>query len=377
MQTPPSYQRYQRQTILPGFGDAGQYKLLSGSVLVIGAGGLGCPVLQYLAAAGVGVIGIADYDMVSLTNLHRQVLYTMEDIGKPKAEKAAEKLRALNPEIIYRVFNEPVSTSNIIHMIKEFDIVVDGTDNFATRYLINDACVLMDKPLVFGAISRFEGQVSVFNVPSGIEGHCIHYRDLFPNPPKDGEVLNCAESGVLGVLPGIIGSFMANEVIKLLSGLGKTLTGKLLTYNALTNESMQWQLQKRSDSDRLVPPTVSALQQKDYAWECGMPSAELEIDASVFEGMLKEGSVLLIDVREPHETPVLKRWEHLRIPLAKLMVDGIVPDDERIVFICQSGKRSLTAANWGKEKYAGKKFYSLRGGVEGAPHLEVGGDTNL
>lgn len=374
MKTPASYQRYQRQTILPGFGDAGQYKLLSGRVLVIGAGGLGCPVLQYLAAGGVGVLGIADHDTVSLSNLHRQVLYTMEDIGKPKAETAAEKLRALNPDIVYRVFNEAVTTSNIIHLIKEYDVVVDGTDNFATRYLVNDACVLMDKPLVFGAISRFEGQVSVFNVPSGLDGACIHYRDLFPNPPKDGEVLNCAESGVLGVLPGIIGSFMANEVIKLLSGLGKALSGTLLTYNALTNETMQWQLQKRSDSDGLVPPTVLALHQKDYAWECGLPSAELEIDTAIFEELLKEGNVVLIDVREPHETPVLKRWENLKIPLAKLMQDGFVPGKEQIVFICQSGKRSLTAANWGKEKYADKKFYSLKGGVEA---LEVGGDTKI
>ena len=363
MQTPDTYKRYQRQTILPGFGDAGQYKLLSGRVLVIGAGGLGCPVLQYLAAAGVGVIGIADHDTVSLSNLHRQVLYTMEDIGKPKAEMAAEKLRALNPELIYRVFNEAVTTSNIVHLMKEFDVVVDGTDNFATRYLVNDACVLMDKPLVFGAISRFEGQVSVFNVPSGLDGACIHYRDLFPNPPKEGEVLNCADSGVLGVLPGIIGSFMANEVIKLLTGLGKGLSGTLLTFNALTNESLQWQLQKRLDSDGLVPSSVAALQQRDYSWECGMPSDGIEIDVATFEVMLKEGNVALIDVRELDETPELKRWPHQKIPLGTLMKGEGTFYAKQIVFICQSGKRSLTAANWGKEKYADKKFYSLSGGL--------------
>jgi len=364
MQTPDTYKRYQRQTILPGFGDAGQYKLLSGRVLVIGAGGLGCPVLQYLAAAGVGVIGIADCDTVSLTNLHRQVLYSMEDIGKPKAGTAAEKLRALNPELIYRVFNEAVTTSNIIHLIKEYDIVVDGTDNFATRYLVNDACVLMNKPLVFGAISRFEGQVAVFNVPSGLDGDCIHYRDLFPNPPKDGEVLNCADSGVLGVLPAIIGCFMANEVIKLLSGLGRPLSGTLLTYNALTNDSMQWQLQKHPESDRLVPFTVAALQQKDYAWECGLPPAGLEVDAVAFEAMLKEGNVELIDVRELEEKPELKQWSHQKIPLRTLMKDGRTFFAGQVVFICQSGKRSITAANWGNGKYADKKFYSLRGGVE-------------
>jgi adenylyltransferase/sulfurtransferase len=362
---PESYQRYQRQTILPGFGDAGQYKLLSASVLVIGAGGLGCPVLQYLAAAGVGTIGIADHDSVSLTNLHRQVLYSMEDIGKSKAPVAAQRLKALNPDNTYRIFDEYVSTSNIIHMIKEFDVVVDGTDNFATRYLINDACVLMNKPLVFGAISRFEGQVAVFNVPSGLEGECIHYRDLFPHPPQDGEVLNCAESGVLGILPGIIGSFMANEVIKLLSGLGKTLSGTLLTYNALTSEVMQWQLQKNPESDQLVPASVMELHSKDYAWECRVHSTDLEIDVATLEVMLKEGDMVLIDVRELNETPVLTRWAHQKIPLGTLMDEDRTFHAEHIVFICQSGKRSLAAAEWAKKTYKGMEFFSLKGGVLG------------
>lgn len=366
MNNPPaSYQRYQRQTILPGFGIAGQYKLLSASVLVIGAGGLGCPVIQYLAAAGVGKIGIADYDTVSLTNLHRQVLYTMDDIGKPKASVAAQRLQALNPENNYQVFDEAVTPASIIHIIKDFDVIVDGTDNFATRYLINDACVLMDKPLVFGAVSRFEGQVTVFNVPSGLQGESIHYRDLFPHPPQDGEVMNCAESGVLGVLPAIIGSLMANEVIKLLAGLGKPLSGTLLSYNALTNDMMQWKLQKHSESNKLVPPTVSALRQKDYAWECGIQSNDLEIDTADLDVLLMAGNVALIDVREMHETPVLRGWEHRQIPLGTLMQDEMDFTSAHIVFICQSGKRSLTAANWAKEKCKDKKFYSLRGGVEG------------
>ncbi len=362
---PESYERYQRQTILPGFGDEGQYKLLTASVLVIGAGGLGCPVLQYLTAAGVGTIGIADHDTVSLTNLHRQVLYTMDDIGKPKASLAAQRLKAMNPDITFRIFDEYVSPANIIDIIREFDVIVDGTDNFSTRYLINDACVLMDKPLVFGAISRFEGQVAVFNVPTGYEGECIHYRDLFPHPPQDGEVLNCAESGVLGVLPGIIGALMANEVTKLIAGLGKLLSGSMVTYNALMNESMEWQLKKHPDSDKLVPLTVSELQQKDYAWECGVNATGIETDAEGVEQMIKNGNVLLIDVREPHEAPALKRWKHGKVPTAALMQEGIHSDKEQIVFICQSGKRSLTVANWAKEKYADKKFYSLRGGVLG------------
>ena len=363
---PTSYQRYQRQTILPGMGDAGQYKLLSGSVLVMGAGGLGCPVLQYLAAAGVGTIGIADSDTVSLTNLHRQVLYTMEDIGKPKAQMAAMHLRQLNPDIHYQVFNENISAHSIIHMMKEYDVVVDGTDNFATRYLINDACVLLGKPLVFGAISRFEGQVCVFNVPAGLQGDCIHYRDLFPHPPKDGEVLNCAESGVLGVLPGIIGSLMANEAIKLLTGLGKPLSGSLLTYNALTNETMQWALSKSPDSDALVPATVAELHQHDYSWECGVPDNRLEIGLHEFEALLAKENVHLIDVREKHELPVLQRWPHEQISLGALMGgEKSLPAADHIVFICQSGKRSLTAANWAKGNKEGGRFYSLRGGVLG------------
>jgi sulfur-carrier protein adenylyltransferase/sulfurtransferase len=361
----PILKRYQRQTILPELGISGQYKLLSASVLVIGVGGLGCPVLQYLAAAGLGIIGIADHDTVSLTNLHRQVLYDMEDIGKPKAVVAAEKLKALNPEIQYRVFNEAVETSNIIHIIKEFDVVVDGTDNFATRYLINDACVLMSKPLVFGAISRFEGQVAVFNVPAGKDGVCIHYRDLFPHPPKNGEVLNCAEAGVLGVLPGIIGTMMANEVIKLLTGMGSTLSGKILTFNALTNETLQWMVSKRPDSDVLVPATIAELHKKDYNWECGMYDSSIEIGIQAFERMRLRENVRLIDVREAHEVPELTKWPHEQIPLDVLMRRENLFNEEHIVFICQSGKRSLMAANWAKENFTHGKFHSLRGGVLG------------
>lgn len=360
------FKRYQRQVLLPEFGIGGQYKLLSASVLVIGAGGLGCPVLQYLAAAGLGTIGIADHDRVSLTNLHRQVLYGTDDIGKPKAVVAAEKLKALNPEIQYRVFNEAVDTSNIIDMMNEFDVVVDGTDNFVTRYLINDACVLMSKPLIFGAISRFEGQVAIFNVPTGKDGVCIHYRDLFPHPPKDGEVLNCAEAGVLGVLPGIIGTMMANEVIKLITGMGKNLCDSLITYNAITNETMKWQLSKNKDSDALVPANVADLLKHNYAWECGMPEQGLEIDVAGVEDLLNSGEeITLIDVREPGEMPTLTRWPHQQISLARLLADGVHLDTGSIVFICQSGKRSLTAAIWAKENFAGRKVFSLKGGLFG------------
>ncbi|MBD0294073.1 MAG: HesA/MoeB/ThiF family protein, partial [Flavisolibacter sp.] len=211
-------ERYQRQVILQEFGEAGQQKLLQAKVLVIGAGGLGCPVLQYLAAAGVGVVGIADDDIVSLTNLHRQVLYSMSDIGKSKVERAAAILRQLNPDIEIIPYHLRLTNKNALDIITAYDIVVDATDNFPTRYLLNDACVLLSKPLIYGAVSKFEGQVAVFNGVGSSGEKSVNYRDLFPVPPQEDEVPNCAEAGVLGVLPGIIGSLQAGEVIKLITG---------------------------------------------------------------------------------------------------------------------------------------------------------------
>src|SRR5204862_3188744 len=214
------YERYQRQIILPGFREKGQRELLQTKVIVVGAGGLGCPALQYLTAAGVGTIGIIDDDVVSLNNLQRQVLYSVNDIGFSKAERAAITLRQLNTGIKIISYYERLTTQNALALFKEFDIIIDGTDNFSTRYMINDACVLLNKPLVYGAISQFEGQVSVFRNKNEED---VNYRDIFPDPPKDGEVLNCAEAGVLGVLPGIIGTMMANETIKLITSIGEPL----------------------------------------------------------------------------------------------------------------------------------------------------------
>jgi adenylyltransferase/sulfurtransferase len=364
MKQDPTYIRYQRQTILPGWGDVAQHKLLSASVLVIGAGGLGCPVLQYLAAAGVGCIGIADGDLVSLTNLHRQVLFGMEDIGKPKASTAALKLKALNPNIGYKVFDEDITSENAINMMRGFHLVVDGSDNFATRYLVNDACVLLQIPLVFGAISQFEGQVAVFNVPSVEEGHCIQYRDMFPQPPAAGEVLNCAEAGVIGVLPGIIGSLMANEAIKLLSGVGKSLSGSLLTYHALTNQMNTWQLHKRSDSDALVPKTVSDFQNTNYQWLCGIRENVLELDKEQVEEKINKESIQLIDVRGLQEYPELPHWDHIKIPMEDIFSGVELPRSDAFIFVCQSGKRSLQVATWYLEKYKGQtKAFSLKGGI--------------
>src|SRR4026208_639604 len=295
------YERYHRQIILPEFGEQGQQKLISAKVLVIGAGGLGCPALQYLTAAGVGTIGIVDDDVVALNNLHRQVLYSVNDIGLSKAERAADILRQLNPTIKISAYNERLTTQNTLTLFDEFDIIIDGTDNFSTRYMINDACVLLNKPLVYGAISQFEGQVSVFNhQPLNESNKAVNYRDLFPDPPKDGEVLNCAEAGVLGVLPGIIGTMMANETIKLITGIGEPLINQLLTYNALNNQVYILNLSARKETRSLIPKNKKEFLQIDYEWLCASPVQQAEVDSDIFNGMVAKGNIDVIDVRELH-----------------------------------------------------------------------------
>ena len=225
--------RYHRQIILPGFGVAGQQKLKNASVLVIGAGGLGAPNLQYLTAAGIGRIGVVDFDKVSLSNLQRQVLFGTDEVGRNKVETAIEKLKQLNPNVQFDGYPVKIEAGNARELINSYDLVVDGSDNLPTRYLVNDACVLLGKPLVYGAIFRFEGQVSVFNqlLPSGSRGP--NYRDLFPTPPPPDMVPNCSESGVFSALPGIVGSMQANEAIKVITGMGETLSGRLLLFDGL------------------------------------------------------------------------------------------------------------------------------------------------
>ncbi len=230
-----SDRQYERQVILKEFGKEGQEKLRRARLLAVGAGGLGCAALQYLVAAGVGTIGIVDFDTVDITNLHRQVLYSFEDIGKPKAETAASKLRAMNPDAEIIVYPFTLTQHIALEIIAEFDLVIDCTDNFSSRYMINDACVFLGKPLVFGAVWQFEGQVGVFNLSNENDGYTTNYRDLFPNQPDLSRSLSCQEAGVLGVLPGIIGTLQATEAIKIITGIGKPLSNSILTYNALTN----------------------------------------------------------------------------------------------------------------------------------------------
>ncbi len=358
------YERYQRQILLKEFGIEAQQKLLQAKVLVIGAGGLGCPALQYLAAAGVGTIGIVDDDVVSITNLHRQVLYTVDDISLSKAETAAKRLNALNDEITINVHSIRLTNKNALSIIEDYHLVIDGTDNFSSRYMINDACVLLNKPLIYGAVSKFEGQVAVFNFNNSKITRALNYRDLFPNPPKDNEVLNCAEAGVLGVLPGIVGTMQANETIKLITGIGKTLAGKILVYNALDNSTHEFSLSLCDSTQNLIPGNTDAFFNMNYDWLCASQAGkEFEISIEQFDNLITNNNAVIIDVREKHEEPFVNEFKHLQLSLNELTACNPVIDQEHIVLFCQSGKRSLQAARFLKSVFGNKKVYSLSGGI--------------
>ena len=360
----PSYERYQRQILLKGFGVSGQQKLLAAKVLVVGAGGLGCPALQYLAAAGVGTIGIVDEDIVSITNLHRQILYTVEDIGFSKSVKAKERLAKLNPEINIVAYNERLTTDNALAIINDYDLVIDATDNFSTRYLINDACVLLNKPIVYGAVSQFEGQVAILNYNSNAENVAANYRDLFPTPPVDGEVLNCAEAGVLGVLPGIIGSMQASETIKLIAGIGKPLINCLWTYHSLTNQFYEIEIVALAASRSLLPANEADFRKMDYEWFCATPASKFEINWDNFNQISNSADIEIIDVRELGETPLPTAFHYSQIPLSQFKENIATLNKDTLIVFCQSGKRSLQAAQWLFDTFGEtKKIYSLKGGV--------------
>lgn len=358
-----SYDRYQRQMILKGFGGNAQQKLLDAGVLIIGAGGLGCPVLQYLAGAGIGTIGIIDDDMVSLENLHRQTLYSTSDIGFLKAEIAAEKLRALNPDISITPYSVRLSQKNCLDIFPSYDIILDCTDNFSTRYMINDACVLLGKPLVSGAVSQYEGQVAIFNCPSPVGEDPVNYRDLFPEPPKSGEVMNCAEVGVLGALPGIIGSIQAGETIKLITGIGEPLINRMFTYNLLNNQTYELILGKNKTVHKTMPLNNETFLQTDYEWMCGNIAQDVEIDAAQFNELRALENTLIIDVREYDEYPTVTEFPHLKIPLSELENNLNKLRAETIIFFCQAGSRSLKAVQMVSDKIIAKNILSLHGGI--------------
>ena len=346
--------RFERQVILPGFGPEGQAKLKHASVLVIGAGGLGCPALLYLAAAGVGRICVVDGDVVALSNLNRQVLFGQQDLGKNKAHTAVRYFQEKYNDIQWKAIPEFITVENAQELIFHYDVVVDGSDNFPTRYLVNDACVLLKKTLVFGAIHQHEGQVSVFNQGPG----SCNYRDLYPKPPAANEIPNCAETGVLGVVPGIIGSLMALEVIKVLSGLGKPLTNRVLYFNSLNSQSYEVEIQPSAASE--VPGSWSDFEQRNYELACeGI--AQLNWNEAM---KLMGHEVAFVDVREPGEEPPLECTGLVKVPYSILANQlGKFEEAEEILCFCQSGVRSQKAAQLLQETYPDKKIFSIRGGI--------------
>ncbi len=334
--------RYNRQTILPQIGMSGQEKLSNAKVLVIGAGGLGCAVLPYLSSAGIGTIGIIDHDIVDETNLQRQVIYKESSVGKSKVEEAKQQLTELNSTINIKVFNEKLNPFNAIELFKEYDIIIDATDTISIRYLINDACIITNKPFVYGSVFKFEGQVSVFNYQKGPT-----YRCLYPN--SNAIVQNCTEVGVLGVVVGMIGMFQANEAIKIILGIGNVLTGELLIYNSLTNDQNKYKFQKN----------VSILINNDFFKNeyLTTKSIEIEVEKAV------ERKCTFIDVRELHETPRLHLENSIQIPLSSLThsLNQFNKHDEILIY-CQSGIRSLQAVKIMKEQQF-KNVKSIQGGA--------------
>jgi len=356
--------RYQRHLSLPGFGPEAQARLKAGSVLVIGAGGLGCPALLYLAAAGVGRIVVVDPDRVEVSNLQRQVLYTTADAGTLKVEAAARRLRALNPTVAIDARPIRFDRAHALDLVRECDVVLDGSDNFATRYLVNDACVLANRPLVYGAVQGFEGQVSVFNWRGGPT-----YRCLFPEPPTPGTVPNCAEGGVLGVLPGLIGTIQAAEVIKLLTGVGEPLSGRLLLWDGLAMTASSVSL--RPDPAR---PPIMELPPEGYGETCDIPEEPAlpeEIDADVLRrDWPSQPRLQLIDVREGWERELGAILPSVHLPLGRLQAGeaaamgalGALDPGAPTVVYCAHGMRSLRGAHLLRERYGFTRATSLRGG---------------
>lgn len=360
--------RYARHLILPQVGNLGQKKIKSSSVLVVGAGGLGSPVLMYLAAAGIGRIGIIDDDKVDLTNLQRQIIHSTSSIGELKIESAKRRINQINPEIRIEIFDKRLNIENAEKIINKFDIVVDGTDNFATRYTISDCCEILDKPWVFGSIHRFEGQVSVFNLNGS-----PNYRDLFPKAPPPELAPNCAEAGVLGVLPGIIGSFQANEVLKIILGMDGTLDGELLIIDTITMNIRKLRYSANKEREK-----ISELSEEAISCSLGIEE-EQSLDASDSEENMKEISPLeyvekvnngwkpfFLDVRREAEENIVTlpdtnlRINHVEVPMR---LDEI-PKDRDIVIYCRSGARSAMIANYLKmsANYS-NEIYNLSGGI--------------
>ena len=353
-------QRYNRHIILPDFGIEGQRKLKQSKVLVIGSGGLGSPLLMYLAAAGVGTIGIVDFDVVDDSNLQRQILFGVESVGQSKVEAAKQRLLSLNPHIQIHLYNERFTPENALEIAKGYDVIADGTDNFPTRYLVNDVAVILGIPNVYASIFRFEGQVSVFNYQSGPT-----YRDLYPEPPKPDLVPNCAEGGVLGVLAGIVGSIQANEVIKVLTDVGEPLSGRLFIFDAKYFSSRTLKIFKN-------PNLKKVTELIDYEQFCGIPSQEdknvenqmKSITVKELKAMQDAGEDFqLIDVREAHEVAI-STLGGIHIPMGEVpMRANEIDDDKKVIVHCRTGGRSGAIIGFLEQTHGMDNLYNLAGGI--------------
>jgi adenylyltransferase/sulfurtransferase len=357
--------RYQRQVQLKEIGQLGQDKITQAKVLIIGAGGLGCPVLQYLAAAGVGTIGIVDFDVVEMSNLQRQILFTVDDIGKSKAITAVKRLEALNPEIKIQAFNFQITNKNALEILENYDIIIDGSDNFTTRYLINDACVILDKPLVYGAVLRFEGQIGVFNLEDAATHIKTNYRDLFPESPNSASAISCNEVGVLGVIPGIIGTMQATEALKIITGVGKPLANKIISYNALENSFYDFEIVVNTNQSIVFPKNKKDFLDYDYEWNCNSNSVVENLSVEEFDILRIKEKITIIDVREKGELPVVDEFSFTLIPLSEFEnLVSTISQENKIVVFCKTGQRSAKGVQLLKEKYPNCEVFSLLGGIE-------------
>ncbi|MCL4108630.1 UNVERIFIED_CONTAM: hypothetical protein GTU68_006948 [Idotea baltica] len=362
--SPDELQRYDRHILIPEFQLAGQLRLKESKVLVVGAGGLGSPILLYLAAAGIGTLGIAEADSIDLSNLQRQVLFSSDQVGLSKASIAANKINGLNPHVNVRIHEVFLDSDNALEVLKDYDVIIDGSDNFPTRYLVNDACIILGKPLVYGSIFQFEGQVSVFNLENPDGSFGPSYRDLFPEPPPPGMVPSCSEGGVLGVLPGIIGSMQANEAIKIITGIGETLSGRLFIYDALSFKTITLKVAKNTAVTKITELI-------DYDAFCGMKDnvdvrkgTKGQVTPRELKALLSsEEYFQLIDVRLPHEYQIADIGGD-KMPLPRLdgFVDKIIRDG-KVVIYCKTGTRAMQAITHLEEKYGLTNLHNLDGGI--------------
>ena len=371
---PAEKQRYQKHLNLPEIGPTGQLKLKNARVLVVGAGGLGCPVLLYLTAAGVGTIGVIDPDVVDLSNLQRQVIYTTDEVGKPKAKAAINHLKRLNPDLTFDTYTMALDISNARSIIEPYDIVVDCTDNFKVRYLINDVCVLLNKPFVYGAIHRFEGQVAVLNADLGEGKRGPTYRCLFPEYPNEIEIPNCSVTGVLGVLPGVIGTYQANETIKLITEIGESLSKHLLMVDLLNMSQQKIKTKRRADAEEL------ALQGLTFAGAKPEPAFTGPQKMSVHDladRLAKGESIFLLDVRERPEYELCHLEGAVHIPVGMIPNNRKrIPTDRPVVVYCHHGIRSANVAQYLYTQDELTNLYNLDGGInawarEVEPEMEV------